>query len=92
MALNPGTKFAHYEVLSQLGEGGMGVVYRAKDMKLQREVAIKVLPEEFAEDPERVARFRREALALASLNHSGIAAIHGFEESGSTAAIVIPSI
>ncbi|MBN1569176.1 MAG: PD40 domain-containing protein [Acidobacteria bacterium] len=71
----------HYEIISQLGKGGMGEVYRAKDQKLGRDVAIKVLPEEFARDPERIARFEREAKLLASLNHPNIAAIHGLEES-----------
>ena len=76
-----GKTFGHYEITSQLGKGGMGEVYRAKDQKLGRDVAIKVLPEEFARDPERVARFQREAKLLASLNHPNIAAIYGLEES-----------
>jgi serine/threonine protein kinase/Tol biopolymer transport system component len=77
-----GKTLAHYEITSQLGKGGMGEVYQAKDRKLGRDVAIKVLPEEFAKDTDRVARFQREAKLLASLNHPNIAAIHGLEESG----------
>ncbi len=77
-----GKLLAHYEVTSQLGKEGMGEVYQAKDRKLGRDVAIKVLPEEFSRDPDRVARFQREAKLLASLNHPGIAAIHRLEESG----------
>src|SRR5215510_9018275 len=70
----------HYRITGKLGEGGMGEVYRATDMKLKREVAIKVLPEVFANDSDRMARFRREAQVLASLNHPNIAVIHGVEE------------
>jgi eukaryotic-like serine/threonine-protein kinase len=77
-----GKTLAHYEITSQLGKGGMGEVYQAKDRKLGRDVAIKVLPDEFARDADRVARFQREAKLLASLNHPNIAAIHGLEESG----------
>ena len=76
-----GRKVGNYEVLAKIGEGGMGEVYRARDARLDREVAIKVLPPEFARDPERLARFRREARLLASLNHTHIAALHGLEES-----------
>ena len=77
----PGTVIAgHYEVLGKLGQGGMGEVYRALDRNLGRHVAIKVLPEEFAADPERLARFEREAKLLATLNHPNIAAVYGFEE------------
>jgi serine/threonine-protein kinase len=79
MALEAGTKLGPYEILSPLGAGGMGEVYRARDSKLDREVAIKVLPELFSRDPERVQRFQREAKVLASLNHPNIAAIYGFE-------------
>jgi serine/threonine protein kinase len=75
-----GTKLAHYEITSHLGTGGMGEVYQATDSKLGRSVAIKLLPQVFAQDAERVARFRREARVLASLNHPNIAAIHGLEE------------
>ena len=81
MALNPGTRLGVYEILATLGSGGMGDVYRARDTKLGREVAVKVLPESFARDPERVARFEREARLLASLNHPGIATLYGFEVS-----------
>jgi serine/threonine protein kinase len=77
-----GKSLAHYEIAGQIGKGGMGEVYQAKDTNLGREVAIKVLPEEFARDADRVARFQREAKLLASLNHPNIAAIHGLEESG----------
>jgi Tol biopolymer transport system component/predicted Ser/Thr protein kinase len=80
MTLAAGTKLGPYEILSPLGAGGMGEVYRAKDTRLERDVAIKVLPEEFFEDKERRARFEREAKALAALNHSGIAAVFSFEE------------
>ncbi len=81
MTLSTGTKLGPYEILSPLGRGGMGEVYRARDSKLDRDVAIKTLPEFYARDPERVARFQREAKVLASLNHPHIAAIYGFEES-----------
>jgi serine/threonine protein kinase len=84
-----GKTVAHYEITSLLGRGGMGEVYRAKDQKLGRDVAIKVLPEEFARDTERVARFQREAKLLASLNHPNIAAIYGLEESGGTHFLVL---
>ena len=78
--MNPQPSIAHYRVTSKLGEGGMGAVYRAVDTKLNREVAIKVLPDTFASDPDRLARFTREAQVLASLNHPNIAAIYGVEE------------
>ena len=74
MPLLPGTRLGPYEILSALGAGGMGEVYRARDTKLDRDVAIKILPEAFAADPERIARFQREARTLASLNHPNIAA------------------
>jgi serine/threonine protein kinase len=74
-----GSKLSHYTVTSKLGEGGMGEVYQATDTKLGREVAIKVLPEAVASDPERLARFEREAKVLASLNHPHIASIYSFE-------------
>ena len=80
MPLSPGTRFGACEVLSALGAGGMGEVYRARDTKLNRDVALKVLPESFATDPERLSRFKREAQVLASLNHPNIAAIYGLEE------------
>src|SRR5690242_8163237 len=80
MPLSVGDKLSHYEVLSLLGQGGMGEVYRARDTKLKRDVALKVLPEAFARDPARMARFQREAELLAALNHPNIAAIYGLEE------------
>ena len=89
MALTPGTRLGPYEIREPIGAGGMGEVYRARDTKLDRDVAIKVLPEEFAADPERLARFEREAKLLASLNHPNIAAIHGFEESDGVNALVL---
>ena len=84
-----GKKLAHYEITSMLGKGGMGEVYRAKDRKLGRDVAIKVLPEEFSKDSDRVSRFEREAKLLASLNHTNIAAIYGLEECGGMFALVM---
>ena len=89
MALSAGTKLGHYEIVAAIGAGGMGEVYRATDTKLGREVAIKVLPAEFAKDHERVARFGREAQVLASLNHPNIAAIHGFLESNGVVGLVL---
>ena len=80
MPLSVGDKLGHYEILSLLGKGGMGEVYRGRDTKLKRDVAIKVLPETFARDAERMTRFQREAEVLASLNHSNIAAIYGVED------------
>ena len=87
--MQPGTKLAHYEIVSPLGKGGMGEVWRARDSKLGREVAIKTLPEEFAKDADRLARFEREAKLLASLNHPNIAAIYGLEESNGTRFLVL---
>ncbi len=75
-----GSRLGPYEILGELGEGGMGEVYRARDTKLNRDVAIKVLPELFAADPDRVKRFEREAQTLAALNHPNIAQIHGVVE------------
>ena len=92
MTLSTGTILSHYEISSQLGKGGMGEVYQAKDRKLGRDVAIKVLPEEFAKDAERVARFQREAKLLASLNHPNIAGIYGLEESEGTHFLVLELI
>ena len=80
MALTAGSRLGAYEIISSLGAGGMGEVYRAHDTKLGRDVALKILPESFVHDPDRVARFRREAQVLASLNHPHIAAIYGFDE------------
>src|SRR2546423_8262213 len=89
MAFADGTRIGPYEILSALGAGGMGEVYRARDSKLGREVALKILPDTFALDPDRLARFQREAQMLASLNHPHIAAIYGFEDSGQTHALVL---
>ncbi len=89
MALSPGTRLGPYEVTAKIGQGGMGEVYRAHDTKLGRDVALKVLPDLFADDPERLARFQREARVLASLNHPNIASIYGLEESGDTRALVL---
>ena len=80
MSFLPGSRLGPYEVTAAIGAGGMGEVFRARDTKLNRDVAIKVLPAEFAQDQERVARFKREAQVLASLNHPNIAAIHGIED------------
>ena len=84
-----GQTISHYKITSKLGEGGMGEVYRAEDTTLKREVAIKVLPEQFTQDAERLARFRREAQVLASLNHPNVAAIHGLEESDGVRFLVL---
>src|SRR5262245_43446004 len=89
MSLNSGTKLGAYEIVRLLGAGGMGEVYRARDTKLKREVAIKVLPDEFSTDAERVARFQREAEILASLNHPHIAAIHDLVQSGASLSLVL---
>ena len=82
MALAPGLRIGAYEITSLIGVGGMGEVYRARDTRLQRDVAIKVLPDGFSSDRDRVARFQREAQVLAALDHPNIAAIHGLEEFG----------
>ncbi len=89
MALAPGSRIGSYSIVAQIGAGGMGEVYRARDSRLGREVAVKVLPEPFAADEERLARFEREAQLLASLNHPNIAHIHGIEESGEIRALVM---
>jgi eukaryotic-like serine/threonine-protein kinase len=89
MPLGPGTRLGPYEIVSAIGAGGMGEVYRATDTSLGRQVAIKVLPEAFAQDPERLARFEREAKTLAALNHPHIAQIYGLERSSGTQALVI---
>src|SRR3954468_20140205 len=78
--MSPQQTIAHYRITSKLGEGGMGAVYRAVDTKLHRDVAIKILPDDFAADPDRLARFARESQVLASLNHPNIAAIYGVED------------
>src|SRR5262250_1392899 len=84
MPLSPGTRLGSYEILSPIGAGGMGEVYRARDSRLGRDVAIKVLPQTVAGDAERLARFEREARALAALNHPGIVTIFSVEEAGDT--------
>ena len=89
MALQPGSRLGSYEVIDKLGAGGMGEVYRARDSKLGREVALKVLPDQFVADADRLARFEREAQILASLNHPNIAQIHGLEESAESRALVM---
>ena len=89
MALTPGTTLGPYEVLAAIGAGGMGEVYKARDTKLDRDVALKILPDAFVNDPERLARFQREAKVLASVNHPNIAAIYGLEEAGDSPALVL---
>jgi serine/threonine protein kinase len=89
MALASGARLGPYEILSPLGSGGMGEVYQAHDPKLGRNVAIKVIPDAFAHDPDRLARFQREAKMLAALNHPAIATIHGLEESNGTSYLVM---
>ena len=89
MALSAGRRLGPYEILAPLGAGGMGEVYRARDTKLSREVAIKVLPPEVARSPDRLARFQREAQLLASLNHPHIAAIYGLEEADGSPFLVL---
>jgi eukaryotic-like serine/threonine-protein kinase len=89
MSLSAGIRLGPYEILSALGAGGMGEVYRARDTKLGRDVAIKVLPDALGHDPERLARFEREAKTLAALNHPNIAHIHGFEDSTAVPALVM---
>src|SRR6266852_389133 len=88
-ALRTGTRLGSYEILTVLGVGGMGDVYRARDLTLNRDVAVKTLPAAFARDASRLARFKREAQILASLNHPNIAAIYGFEESAAIQALVL---
>ena len=87
-----GTTISHYKVLEKIGEGGMGVVYRATDTKLNRDVALKILPEQFASDSQRMGRFQREAEVLASLDHPNIGQIYGIEEAGQTKALVLQLI
>src|SRR5579883_402508 len=89
MALTIGTKLGSHEITALLGKGGMGEVYRARDLKLKREVAIKILPEEFSRDADRVNRFQREAEVLASLNHPNIAGIHDLEQDGGMRYLVL---
>src|SRR5215217_1150777 len=89
MNLAAGTRLGPYEVLSPLGAGGMGEVYRAHDSRLNRDVALKILPDAFASDPDRLARFTREAQTLAAFNHPHIAHIHGLEDAGGVRALVM---
>jgi eukaryotic-like serine/threonine-protein kinase len=89
MPLLPGTRVGPYDVLSLLGSGGMGEVYRARDARLHRDVALKLLPVTVAADPDRLARFTREAQVLAALNHPHIGAIYGIEESDGIHALVL---
>ena len=89
MALTPGTRLGVYEVTAPIGEGGMGQVYCARDTRLNRDVALKILSDSFANDPDRLARLTREAQTLASLNHPNIAHIYGLEESGGVRALVM---
>ena len=89
MALTSGTKLGPYEIVAPLGAGGMGEVYRARDTKLGRDVALKLLPPQFTADADRVTRFEREARLLASLNHPHIGAIYGFEDAGNVPALVL---
>src|SRR5262252_6859651 len=89
MQLVSGSKLGPYEIVSPLGAGGMGEVYRARDKRLDRDVALKMLPEAFADDAQRMLRFEREAKVLASLNHPNIAVLYGVEESNGTRALVM---
>src|SRR5215510_12787382 len=89
MSLRIGQQFGSYQIIELLGKGGMGVVFRALDTKLGRNVALKLLPDDFAVDPERLARFRREAQVLATLNHPNIAQVHGLEDSTPQTCIVM---
>jgi Tol biopolymer transport system component len=89
VSLNAGTTLGAYEITALIGAGGMGEVYRARDTKLDRDVALKILPESFAHDPERLARFQREARTLASLNHPNIASLHGLEDANGVSALVM---
>lgn len=89
MTLASDTRLGPYRIQSLLGRGGMGDVYRARDTRLDRDVALKILPDVFASDPERLARFEREAKTLAALNHPHIAQIHGFEQTAGISALVL---
>src|SRR6266700_794114 len=89
MALSPGSRIGPYEIAGPLGAGGMGEVYRAHDSRLHRDVAVKTLPAAFSDDPNRLARFQREAQVLAALSHPHIAAVYGLEESGGVRALVM---
>src|SRR5260370_21311741 len=89
MTLTPGTRLGPFEIVAPLGSGGMGEVYRAVDTKLRRHVALKVLPTLLSSDPQRMARFEREAQFLAALNHPNIAGIYGLEDSAGISALVM---
>src|SRR5215471_14832052 len=89
MPVTIGKAFGLFEVIALIGEGGMGIVYRARDTRLQRDVALKFLPDHFSVDPDRVGRFQREAQLLASLNHPNIAQIYGFEQTSGAGCIVM---
>src|SRR5689334_629136 len=89
MAIAPGSRVGPYDVTSQIGQGGMGVVFRGRDSRLQRDVALKLLPDHFASDADRLSRFRREAQVLASLNHTNIAQIYGLEQVGDMICLVM---
>ena len=89
MPLQPGARLGPYQVTAKIGEGGMGEVWQARDTKLDRDVALKVLPEAFTSDPDRLARFEREAKVLASLNHPNIGSIYGLEEAEGIKALVL---
>src|SRR5438876_9273566 len=89
MSITVGTQLGAHQITGLLGKGGMGEVYRARDTKLKRDVAIKILPEEFSRDPDRVSRFQREAEVLASLNHPHIAAIYSLEEADGSRFLVL---
>src|SRR5262249_16872311 len=89
MSLGPGTQFGSYTIVARIGEGGMGVVYRATDTRLKRDVAIKVLPDGFSNDQQRLPRFQREAEILATLNHPNIAAVYGLEQVDGITGIVL---
>src|SRR5437762_3961510 len=89
MPFSPGTRFGPYEIVAPLGAGGMGEVYRARDTRLKREIALKVLSAEFGDDPGRLTRFRREAEVLAALSHPNIATIHGLEDNSGVVAIAM---
>ena len=92
MAIGPGSRFGSYEVVEQIGKGGMGEVYRATDTNLRRDVAVKILPETFANDADRLGRFRQEAEVLASLNHPNIAHVYGLEKADRDTVIVMELI
>jgi len=89
MRFSPGTRFGPYEIVAALGAGGMGEGYRARDTKLDRDVALKILPDSFAHDPDRLTRFEREAKTLAALNHAHIAQIYGLEQASIGSALVM---